>query len=459
MRARRGATRRHAEAPDLVPGEIARLLQVGFQGGRKKAQLELAPLRWDGASRELLLARKLTVRLALEGRVVEGRGRRPRGRGIAARLVTTEAGLYEVRYEELFGNRRAKSNDGLRLSRQGEVVAIHLEPAGRRFGPGSKLYFWSEGPSANPYGNELVYELELASGGMTMALGSAAPSGDPVGRYLATASYEENRYYQAALLDAEDVWLWDVLLAPVTKSFSFQVTDLAAGPSRLTAWLQGVSDFAAEADHHVRLYVNGVVLGETSWDGKNGERIAIEVPEGLLVEGDNRLEIENVGDTDAPYSMVMLDRFELVYPRLSIASGGRIEGLWAQSGTATVAGLGPAHVLDVTEADPRWLGGARTSGDGTLGFRVEEGHRYLAISRQNVGRPVVRRVARPRLEIETLRADYLVIGPSELSAAAAPLIHHRRRQGLTVKFASTEDIYSEFGFGEARPEAIRDFLS
>jgi hypothetical protein len=40
-----------------------------------------------------------------------------------------------------------------------------------------------------------------------MALGSAAPSGEPVGRHLATASYEENRYYQAALLEAEDVWL------------------------------------------------------------------------------------------------------------------------------------------------------------------------------------------------------------------------------------------------------------
>ncbi|MGH9390165.1 MAG: C25 family cysteine peptidase, partial [Vicinamibacteria bacterium] len=186
---------------------------------------------------------------------------------------------------------------------------------------------------------------------------------------------------------------------------------------------------------------------------------ALEIPEGVLGEGENRLEIENVGDTGAQYSMVMLDRFEVAYPRLPIAFGGRIEGLWTRSGTAFAAGLGPAHVLDVTEADPRWLGGARTSGDGTLAFRVEEGRRYVAVSRQQVAHPVVRQVARPRLEFQTLRADYLVIGPSELSSAAAPLLEHRRRQGLTVKFAATEDIYSEFGFGEARPEAIRDFLS
>jgi hypothetical protein len=292
-----------------------------------------------------------------------------------------------------------------------------------------------------------------------MALGSAQPSGEPVSSYLATATFEENRYYQAALLDAEDVWLWDVLLAPVTKSFSFQTNDVAPGASRLAVWLQGVSDFATESDHHVRLYVNGAFLGESDWDGKRAQKVALEIPEGVLREGENQLEIENVGDTGAQYSMVMLDRFEVAYPRLSIASGGRIEGLWTQAGTAFVAGLGPAHVLDVTEAEPRWLDGARVSADGTFGFRVEEGRRYVAVSRQDVARPVVRHAARPRLEVETLLADYLVIGPSELSSAAAPLLEHRRRQGLTVKFATTEDIEREFGFGEARPEAIRDFLS
>jgi hypothetical protein len=459
VRARRGKAGHYAETTGLVPAELARLMQVGFQGDAKKAQLELAPLRWNGASGELLLARKLTVHLAFQGRAVERGGRRPGARGVVARLVTTEGGLHEVGYEDLFGKGRAKSMDSLRLSRQGEAVAFHVEPMGRRFGPGSRLYFWSEGPNANPFGNELVYELELASGGRTMALGAAAPSGEPVESYLATARYEENHYYQAALLDAEDVWLWDVLLAPATKSFSLQTNDLAAGASRLTVWLQGVSDFAAEPDHHVRLHINGAFQGEASWDGKRAERVVLEIPEGVLREGENHLEIENVGDTGAQYSMVMLDRFEILHPRLLIASEGRIEGLWTQSGTAIVTGLGPAHVLDVTEADPRWLSGVRISGDGTPGFRVEEGRRYLAVSDHEVAHPVVRQVARPRLELETLRADYLVIGPSELASAAAPLLEHRRRQGLTVKFAATEDIESEFGFGEARPEAIRSFLS
>jgi hypothetical protein len=52
-----------------------------------------------------------------------------------------------------------------------------------------------------------------------------------------------------------------------------------------------------------------------------------------------------------------------------------------------------------------------------------------------------------------------VIGPREFLEAAEPLLALRRSEGLRVKTASTEEIFSEFGFGEPRPEAIRDFLS
>jgi hypothetical protein len=36
---------------------------------------------------------------------------------------------------------------------------------------------------------------------------SAAPSGEPQPFYWHQAEWEENRYYQAALVDAPDVWL------------------------------------------------------------------------------------------------------------------------------------------------------------------------------------------------------------------------------------------------------------
>jgi len=463
VRARRGRARAHVETQALVPLKSARLLQVGFQGEKEKAQLELAPLRWDGARGELVLATRLTIRIDFRRRTAVRRGPAPRAtRRAAARLVTERAGLHEITYEAVFssGSRgRGVPIGALRLSRLGKPVAFHVEPDGARFAPGSKLYFLSEGPDANPYGRELVYELELGEGGLLMERVSGPPSGEVVGSYFRTEKYEENRYYQAGLLSATDLWLWEVLLAPVSKSFPFEARELAPGPSWLTVWLQGASDFAADPDHHVKLYVNEALAGEHHWNGKEAHEVELDIPSGGLQVGRNVLRIENVGDTEAAYSMVMLDRFEVTYPRSTVGEEGRLEGSFSISGSASVTGLGASHVLDTTGGRPRWITGGAVFPDGTVRFRAEAGRSYLAVSDGSVERPVVRAVSRERLRKESLPADYLVVGPREFAREAAPLLAHRRSEGLTVKFAALEDVYSEFGFGEARPEAIREFLS
>ena len=362
VHARRSArsVRRRARAAfrgeGLYPSEAARVLSVGFQGEVKKALVELAPLRWDASMGQLLLARRLVVRLSFRGRdpaelSSDGvRGRRYRARRshdrsrVLARLATTERGLHAVRYEEVLRGRRGVRARALRLSRQGETVAFHLEPNSRRFKPGSTLYFMSEGASANLYGSEAVYELEAGpfgkagDAGESMPEISGAPSGEPTRFYWHRAEWEENRYYQTTLLEAPDLWLWDLLFAPETKSYPIEVSALALSApseaSKLSIWLQGVSDFPADPDHHVRVYVNGSLVEELSWDGKKAKHLEIDLVPGLLQEGDNLLELENVGDTEAVYSMVMLDRYVVEYPRVALAGDGRLEGRWSASGAA-----------------------------------------------------------------------------------------------------------------------------
>ncbi len=137
------ATRRRARKvfrveEGLYPSSGARIVSVGFQGDVKKALVELAPLRWDGARGQLLLARRLVVRLSFQGRDLDERstdgagGRRYRQRrshdtrGVVARLGTKERGLHSVRYEDVMRGRRGVRASKLRLSRQGETVALHL---------------------------------------------------------------------------------------------------------------------------------------------------------------------------------------------------------------------------------------------------------------------------------------------------------------------------------------------
>jgi hypothetical protein len=81
------------------------------------------------------------------------------------------------------------------------------------------------------------------------------------------------------------------------------------------------------------------------------------------------------------------------------------------------------------------------------------------VSPEAVYHPLVRGSKAAVLRNPRRKADYLVIGPRALLGAAKPLLEHRREQGLGVMAVAVEDVVSEFGFGEATPQAIRDFLA
>src|SRR6266851_2210724 len=56
-------------------------------------------------------------------------------------------------------------------------------------------------------------------------------------------------------------------------------------------------------------------------------------------------------------------------------------------------------------------------------------------------------------------ADYLLLAPQAFLPAAQPLLDLRQRQGLAVKAVALEEVYQDFGHGEAAPQAIRDFIA
>ena len=353
----------------FFPRHYARIMGSAFQGETKKLRLELAPLRHDVAGGRTVLARRLVVRVEFYGKergestLGGSRGRRPalpllKAKGVVVQLVLRGPGLHRVTFEDLFGTgRRGVPVSDLRLSHRDVDVAYHVEPPRTLFGPGSALYFVAS-PAENPHG-ETVYELATGRRGTVMPQVNAAPGGPGVTEARATLAFEQNKYYQAALLEAPDLWLWDLLVSPVAKTYPFTVTRPAPSStaSSLRVVLQGASDFEAEVDHHLRLSVNGSLVAETTWGGRTPTTVEATLLPGLLVEGSNVLEIENVGDTPAAYSMVFLNRFEVSYPRRLEAEGGRFEALFEEGGRAEVAGLSAsAHVVETTSMS--WLTGA-----------------------------------------------------------------------------------------------------
>jgi len=452
--------------------DVARLAGVVFQGEEKRAVVEVLPFRFDAAHERLLLARRVVVRLAFTGREPRESGRGSRGRRtppravareVLAELHTTRRGLHAVAFEELFPRQRLPLAEGeLRLERQGEAVPLRLEPAGRHFGPGSRLFFYAdETAPSTAFSAETAYQLVRSPEGRLMATRAASPSGTPVGPASAVAELERNRVYQPGLLEAADPWLWEAIAASASRTVGFALAGVEAGaalPATLSVSLQGASDAAAVVDHHLRVSLNGVFLAETSFDGLKPHRFDALVPAGTLREGANELTLENVGDSGVS-SLVFLDRFSLRHPRSATLQDGVFEGRFADGGTAQIATAAPAYVLDLdAPGAPVWLTGFESRPD-AVRFEALADHRYLVAAGLGVLAPRVARPPASTLRDASNQADYLVVAPRGFLAAVEPLVERRRGQGLAARAVALEEIASVFGAGQPSGEAVRAFLS
>src|SRR5262249_21974565 len=105
---------------------------------------------------------------------------------------------------------------------------------------------------------------------------------------------------------------------------------------------------------------------------------------------------------------------------------------------------------------PGWA--TRPVPGGGLQFGGGAGRSYFAAPPSAVLHPDVRLPVPGDLRSAQQRADYLVVGPREFLPAAAPLLDLRTSQGLAAKAVAIEDVYEQFGYGEASPEALKSFL-
>jgi hypothetical protein len=482
--------RRAVAAPRLSRGYLpqlsARLAPAVFQGETKSAVVEVFPVRFDGSRQQLVLARRVRVRLAFTGVEAAETGsgstgrlarRRTAVRDVLAQLHTTRRGLHAVSFEELFpGRQRPMAASLLRLQRQGESVPFRIEPPSAAFGPGNVLYFFADRvASSTDFTGEIAWELVRSSGGLALGVVLARPEGAPSPASVGFASFETNRFYMPDLLEAPDPWLWQAAIAspgsPVTAAplpFSLSGVDRASpDDARLVVHLQGGSESGYATDHHLELRLNGSPVGEASFSGKTPHRFDVAVSAASLLEGANTLTLTNLADTGVT-SRVFLDRFSVSYPQAPALQGGLLEGTWAETGTAEVAGAGPSSIVldttlaagaDLAGASPvKWLLGTESTGS-SLRFRAEAGSRYLVVAPEGLLSPRVLRPAPSALRDPRNQADFILVAPRSFLDAARPLLDRRTAQGLVSRAVAFEEIVDTFGHAQPSPEAIRDFLS
>ena len=395
---------------------------------------------------------------------------RPNGSGIAlpspsapasaARIVIVEEGMYELTSADLGAvGWQEVDPETLLLRYQGEPYPVWITGAGRDL----RIRFYGQ-PVNSRYTLENAYFLERCSPGecapLMMVEGSPSEANlSPAATFVTATHLEENNLYFPKAVP-ERTWYWLSLPAPGAETFPFTLNGLGQGSGLIQVALYGSTEAASvDPDHHLRVLLNGTALADESWDGIGLHTIDTEIPEGVLLDGENLLTLEAPGDTGVGADIVLLDWIALETPQRPAAVANHL-AINGPGGNLTLEGFdAPLVVYDVS--DPFDTFRVPVEGAGA-DFRLatDLGRRYFAVGEEGYMSPAgVHPVQTlPALWAVSTEVDYLAVGPPELLEPLEPLLEHRESQGLRTLAVPIQTVYDEFNHGLAEPEAVRSLL-
>jgi hypothetical protein len=426
------------------------------------------------------------------------------GQPPALKVIVNADGVYRVTGDDLAKaglDLAAVDPRRLQLSHLGTPVPVRVTGTdGGRLDPGDAIEFYGVAMTG-PYTDRNVYWLSLADGpGARMTQRDGAPRpGLPVpGAFTDTLHLEENHLYWDNLSTGEglpdgagkDHWFWDRIVAGEVHTYTFTIDDPAEtdGQAAVGVSLRGRTDVPdVTPDHHTRVYLNGRLVSDATWDGKVEVRYTGQIPQVDLQPGSNTLVIQSVGDTGASVDSVFLDWFEIDYARRYVAEQDRLSFTAPGPGEFNFQVVGfsqpevelyditdpyrPVRILgknSLCEAENKPVFSEKTgfyqaSADcfaAQFSDRADQASRYFAVADPSKLKPAALILDEPSsLRSPDNQADYILITHRDFLSAAQRLAEHRRQRGLQVAVVDVTDVYDEFSGGIFDPRAIRDFLA
>jgi uncharacterized repeat protein (TIGR01451 family) len=397
------------------------------------------------------------------------------GRSAAANRLRVEvvlSGLYRIEVADIvtgLGVTEARARDliakkGLQLTSQGSPVAYLQAP------DNSAIYFYGQAIDSI-YTATNVYWLTLGKGTTMTSAAEVTAEGDAATSFVERLHVEQDLFTSTALFHDPkgDFWLWSYMSGG-SSSIGSTTVDLDAPDAlngiQLDVQLQGLTTIGLTNEHHVRVWLNGTLLGETSWTGAVAHEAGFSIPAGLLLAGANQVQLEALRDGGIAYSMVALDSLDLIYERSTNAVADQLTLSAPAVGPLRVGGLSSAdaRVFDLANPLLPQLVAITASGDDSgaawVTFNAAQEREYLVATAAGALRPqAMTGVTATTLRAAKQGADYVVITAPALAGAAARLAAYRASQGLKTAVVTTTEIYDEFSFGIATPEAIRSFIA
>lgn len=319
---------------------------------------------------------------------------------------------------------------------------------------------------------------------------------------LTTASYDEDwqtpySYYETVHVEQDnyfdrlndiqtpdslrDLWFFDSGISSNSKKeYSFATPWPDAKSSlgvKVNVWISGRS--TQNAAHQVSVFLNDLmVLSGTGYRQELLHLLTDEnqlPPVSALGAGNNNLTIINQVD-DKNIDFVMLDWFEVVYPRLYRAFNDFLKfsippDYDLGAFRFQLDGFSDQHVDIYKLGAGRMIGYQcenKISSDGLRSFSCTFQDQvfsrdtwYVAVTQKAKKKPLAIEFLPSPWQLDQVNVDYLIIGARRFlhSAALQKLIAHRQAQGLATLAVSVEEMYDAFDYGRYGSAALKKGLT
>lgn len=496
----------------FLPGDLAQAAEVGLMGYQPVFQLRLQPFQYNLRQQTLRLYHRLTVRVTFpkEGRAQPATGsaafetvlqqslanyaslpRPPLATSIGRqaplqpaqatsrlKLRVRENSLYHVTYNDLQSAAPALLNSdprNLEVTHQGTAIPILVVgEADGTFNPGDYLLFYGEAIDSLYTWDNVYWLQDKGSPGSRLSQRDGSPNGSPTATtFPISQHYEENKIHWQGMPNGEgkDHWFWEQLTGGNrTTELTFNLANIAgSGPTGL---LRLSTHSATFGERQTQLRLNGQALlspAET-WRGRSEKLFEVAIPQNMLVEGQNRLVIENNPTSNPGNDTVDLyvDWFELTYQDTYVAENNQLRFNAPAAGNYTFE-IGTFStkdlvVLDITNPkNPVELTNLVFNVNGTAATllfsdAVTANQQYIVQTTDQWLTPQFELDEPSSWQSPSNGATYVIITYPGFYDAIQTLADYRRNQGESVAVIKSTDLYDEFNGGIYDPQGIRSFL-
>jgi uncharacterized repeat protein (TIGR01451 family) len=486
--------------------------QEQWQSGRRLLALQIFPFQYNPVTGQLLYHPDILVSVRVTEPdparapaapewtqlIPQGENRAASAASGAARVYTSERGIYRLTYSDLqaAGVPVATVNPAtFAISYLGEPIAIEVTGEGDgQFNSGDLVLFYAE-PYTGRYMTQNVYWLTWGgSPGLRMGTRDVTPAGtEPtVNRITRTLKIDKNQNYLSDVHRPSDADHWYDRSLSVSSSFPSttrhydlqadtpMISPVTTGEVQIRAVFQGITNQAPNPDNSIVMQLNGRALGSGpyQWDGASEFTAQATAPASWLDRSPNRITLVAAlsqfatGQGPNNYS-IYPDTIEIVYPSLATATSDRlyIEAMAAGRNKVAVSGFSAATGGSINAYDlrnPRQpVRLLRTQiQPATTGYNfffwdddLPSPTYYLSANSALLAPASIQLDTASNWRSAGHNYDYIAIVHSSLSSAVQPLLNHRQAEGLRVAKVDVQDIYDEFSAGRVDQEAIRAFLA